>query len=233
MVDAFAGIDETMTSGPRERALAEGVDALGDADLVALLLGTGGGGRCVHVLAASLLEDAGGVEGLARLGPHAIAAERGVGPAKALRLAAAFELGRRAHGLALRPRASVKSAAEVAAYAAARLAPLDHEQMWLFSLDGRNRLRSVRRVAQGGLHGCSVAARDILRAALADAASAIVLVHNHPSGDPAPSMEDVAMTRVVEAAAASIGVPLVDHVIVASDGRHASMLELGLLDPRE
>jgi DNA repair protein RadC len=124
----------------------------------------------------------------------------------------------------------VKSSAEVAAYAAARFGGLDHEQMWIFGLDGRNGLRTVRRVAEGGLHGCSVAARDILRAALTDAASAIVLLHNHPSGDPAPSAEDVAMTRVVEAAAATIGVPLVDHVIVTGDGRHASMLDLGLME---
>src|SRR5262249_48282426 len=105
-----------------------------------------------------------------------------------------------------------------------------HEQMWIFGLDGRNGLRTVRRVAEGGLHGCSVSARDILRAALTDAASAIVLVHNHPSGDPAPSSEDIAMTRAVELAAAAVGVPLVDHVIVTSDGRHASLLDLGLME---
>ncbi|HVY47879.1 MAG TPA: JAB domain-containing protein, partial [Minicystis sp.] len=125
--------------------------------------------------------------------------------------------------------APLKSSDEVAAYAKARLGPLDHEQMWVFALDGRNGLRAVRRVAEGGLHGCSVAARDILRAALQDAASALVLVHNHPSGDPAPSVEDVAMTRIVESAAACVGTPLVDHVIVTSDGRHSSMLDLGLL----
>ena len=101
--------------------------------------------------------------------------------------------------------------------------------MWVLSLDGRNRLRGERRVAQGGLHGCAVAARDILRAALTDAASAFVLVHNHPSGDPRPSPEDVAMTAAVARAATVVGVPLVDHVVV-SDGRHASMLELGVLE---
>jgi DNA repair protein RadC len=206
------------------------LDRLADSDLVALLLGTGGGGVRVDALAKMLLDGAAGVEGLSRLGPHALAAWPGVGAAKALRLAAAFELARRAHERRARPRAAVKSSAEVAAYAAARLGALDHEQMWIFSLDGRNGLRSVRRVAEGGLHGCSVAARDILRAALTDAASAIVLVHNHPSGDPTPSIEDVSMTHAVEVAAAAVGVPLVDHVIVTGDGRHASLLDLGLME---
>jgi len=85
-------------------------------------------------------------------------------------------------------------------------------------------------VAQGGLHGCSVTARDILRGALVQAASALVLVHNHPSGDPRPSPEDVAMTRTVVEAAEVVGTPLVDHVIVSASGNYASMLDLGLLD---
>jgi DNA repair protein RadC len=100
--------------------------------------------------------------------------------------------------------------------------------MWLLALDGQNGLRSMRRIAQGGLHGCCVSARDILRAGLVEAASAIVLVHNHPSRDPTPSPEDVAMTRVVVDAGEVVGLPLVDHVVVAGS-RHASMLDLGLL----
>lgn len=217
--------------GPRERAVAEGVDALGDVDLLTVLLGTGLAGCPVGVVAAGLLERFGGLDGLARIGPGALAEHPGVGPAKALRFVAAFELGRRAACRAGDARAPVRTSAEVAARLAPRLAPLDHEQMWVLSLDGRNHLRGARRVAQGGLHGCSVAARDILRAALADAASAIVLVHNHPSGDPTPSLEDITMTRAVAEAAAVVGVPLVDHVVVASAGRYASLLDLGVIEP--
>jgi DNA repair protein RadC len=101
--------------------------------------------------------------------------------------------------------------------------------MWVISLDGRNGMRGARQVAQGGLHGCAVSARDILRAALADAAAALILVHNHPSGDSAPSPEDVEMTRVVAAAGMVVGVPLVDHVILAPDGHYSSLLDLGML----
>lgn len=216
-------------AGPRERALDAGVDQLADADLVALLLGAGTSAQPVGLLAAALLDRFGGLPGIARLGPAALAECPGLGRAKALRLSAGVELGRRVMRVALAPRRPVRSSAEVAELLVPRIAHLDHEEMWLVSLDGRSAARSARRVAQGGLHGLSVSARDILRVALVDAASAIVLVHNHPSGDPTPSAEDIAMTRAVAQAGEVVGTPLVDHVIVASSG-YQSMLDLGLLD---
>ena len=109
-----------------------------------------------------------------------------------------------------------------------RLATLDHEELWLLALDGHHGLRAARLVASGGIHGLHVAARDALRIALREGASAFVLVHNHPSGDPAPSQEDVAFTRTVERAAAVVGTPLLDHVVIARR-RATSMLEAGLL----
>src|SRR5262249_14835030 len=108
------------------------------------------------------------------------------------------------------------------------LGALDHEQIWALSLDGRNGLRASRRVAEGGLHGCSIDPRDVLRAVVRDAASAFVLVHNHPSGDPTPSGEDLELTRRIARAADTLGTPLVDHVIVAGGG-HASLYDLGFL----
>jgi DNA repair protein RadC len=216
--------------GPRERALTDGPAALGDAELVAVLLGTGCTGRPAPVVAAALLESLGGLVGLGRVGLGGIAEQPGVGLAKAARLAAAIELGRRAACRAADPRAPVRTSAEVAALFAPRVGALDHEEMWVLALDGRNHLRGARRVAMGGLHGCAVAARDIVRLALAEAASAIVLVHNHPSGDPTPSIEDVSMTRAVADAATAVGVPLVDHVVVVATGRYASLLDLGVLE---
>jgi DNA repair protein RadC len=213
---------------PRERGLTEGFDTLADADLVAVLLGTGEKGRPVAHVALELLEQAGGVAGLSRLGPPALAAMRGIGPAKAARIAAGLELGRRAVQRGGGAKVMLAAADDVARWAAPRLTSLDHEQIWALSLDGRNGLRFARRVAEGGLHGCSIDPRDILRAVVRDAASAFVLVHNHPSGDPAPSADDVDLTRRVSRAADAIGTPLVDHVIVAG-ARHASLLDLGLL----
>jgi DNA repair protein RadC len=215
-------------NGPRERALEAGLDALSDADLVAILLGTGRPGAPAPVLAAQVLDRNGGIGGLAGRGAGALAEQAGLGPVKALRLAAAMELGRRARTATI-PRTSLASADDVARHFEARIGSLVHEEMWVVSLDGRNRLRGTRRVAQGGLHGCAVSARDVLRVAIGDAASGFVLVHNHPSGDPTPSAEDVRMTEAIARAAGVVGVPLVDHVVVAGD-RHASMLELGYLD---
>jgi DNA repair protein RadC len=219
-------------AGPRERAVAVGVEQLGDAELVAIVLGTGRAGLPVSVLAVLLLEEHGGVAGLARAGIGELAQRAGVGTAKGARIAAAVELGRRAaSGASLEAAVRLPDRQAVEAWAHPRLATLDHEELWLLALDGHHGLRAARRVASGGIHGLHVAARDPLRIALREGASAFVLVHNHPSGDPAPSAEDIAFTRAVERAAAVVGTPLLDHVVIARR-RAASMLELGMLAER-
>lgn len=209
----------------REQALAFGVHTLADVDLLTLLLGTGSAGESVGLAAAALLEGSGGLAGIARLGPHALA-RRGIGPAKAARVAAAVELGRRALlQLLSEERVSFDCFESVVRWAQPRLGVLEHEEVWLLSLDGKYGLKSARRIAQGGLHGCALLTRDVLSPALRDGASAIVLVHNHPSGDPSPSPEDIAMTRAVRAAGALVGIPLIDHVVV-SRNRACSLSEV-------
>ncbi|MFO0756222.1 MAG: DNA repair protein RadC [Byssovorax sp.] len=219
----------SVLSGPRERALDGGIASLGDAELLAILLGTGLSGRPVSVVAAALLDGFSGVGGLLRAGPGALAAHPGIGMAKALRISAALELGRRAAQLRRPGLGPVHTSADVAAWATPKIGALDHEEMWVAALDVKNRIRASRRVAQGGLHGCSVLARDVLRAALSEAAAAIVLVHNHPSGDPSPSPEDVTTTQEIAAAASVVGMPLLDHVIVTAGGGYFSMLDKGIL----
>lgn len=215
--------------GPRERAATVGVEHLGDSELVAIVLGTGCSGLPVGVLAAMLLEEHGGVSGLARAGIGELTQRAGVGTAKGARLAAAVELGRRAvFAASLDAATKLPNRRAVEAWARPKLATLDHEELWLLALDGHHGLRATRRVASGGIHGLHVGVRDPLRIALREAASAFVLVHNHPSGDPEPSDEDMAFTRTVAQGANVIGVPLVDHVIVARR-RAVSMLERGLL----
>ncbi len=199
-----------------------------DVDLLALVL-AGGGRRRSLSRAARLLGEGGSLARIARLGPHQLSTRRGLREQEAARVAAAFEIGRRAALQALEEqRELIGSFEAVVLWARPRLAALDHEEVWLLALDGRNGLRSAHRVAQGGLHGCALTARDVLQRALQDAASAIVLVHNHPSGDPSPSREDVEMTRALAAACDVVGVPLLDHVIVARAGA-SSLLELGVL----
>lgn len=210
----------------RERALQSGVADLGDAELVALLLGTGSAGHPVERVAQALLEAAGGLEGIARFGPHAFAAQAGVGPVKAARLAAAIELGRRSLLRALAERRPILDCFEaVVDWARPRLAALDHEEVWLLCLDGRSGLKASVRIAQGGLHGCALTARDVLTPAVKNAAAAILLVHNHPSGDPQPSPDDVEMTKHVANCAELVGVPLLDHVVVARSGARSVWAE--------
>lgn len=224
-------LSTTTWRGPRERAAEVGVESLGDAELVAVLLGTGCTGTPVASLATAVLDEHGGVGGLARAGVGQLAKVGGLGPAKAARLAAAIELGRRAvFAASLDAISRVPDRLAVEAWARPRLATLDHEELWTLVLDGRRGLRAARRVASGGIHGLHVAVRDVLRAALREAASAFVMVHNHPSGDPTPSDEDIAFTRSIAEAGAIVGAPLLDHVIVARR-RSASLLELGALDP--
>lgn len=103
------------------------------------------------------------------------------------------------------------------------------EVMYALALDGRNRVIAMVEVARGGLHGCAISARDILRPMIACGACAFVLVHNHPSGNPTPSPEDIAMTKLTKKAADVVDVPLVDHVIVGSWESYSSLLDLGLL----
>ena len=209
--------------------LGEGLCCLGDADLLAMVLGSSKRGGPGAAIARGILESVGGLEGIAKLGPTVLANEPGLGLAGAVRLAAAQEIGRRTVARLARPREALRGPGAVAAWFVWRIGLLEHEEMWVLSLDGRQGLCGAKRVAQGGLHGCAVAARDILRAALAHGASSMVLIHNHPSGDPTPSAEDIAMTRVVAAAAEVVGTPLADHVIVTAAGEYVSLLELGVL----
>jgi DNA repair protein RadC len=213
---------------PRERALTEGFDQLSDTDLIAVLLGTGSQGVPVALAAADLLSNVGGVGGLASFGAHSLADLPGVGVAKACRLLGGIELGRRVMAAAGVARDAMPSSRAVARWASARLGHLDHEQIWVLALDGRNGLRAARRVAEGGLHGCSITARDVLRPVIREAASAFVIVHNHPSGDPTPSPEDIELTEAIARAGAIVGTPLVDHVIVAGT-KHASLFDLGVI----
>jgi DNA repair protein RadC len=226
------GIERDVVLAPsmRERALGGGVAALSDADLLALLLATGTVGQSVSSLASALLEVLGGLERLPRMGPHRLAQQRGIGPVKATRLLAAVELGRRVTVRSLSDeRPLVGSFEAVTAWARPRLGGLDHEEVWLLCLDGRNGVRSARRIAQGGLHGCALRPADVLRPALEDASSGIVLVHNHPSGDPTPSLADVELTRTLAEACQLVGLYLLDHVIVARSGAE-SLRELELFE---
>lgn len=214
---------------PRERAIERGVPALGDAELIAIVLGTGSYKEPVLQVAGSLLRQYNGLHGLALAGLETLTSRRGLGPAKALRLLAGIELGRRCTFRASRGPEPISSSASVYARFGPALGSIVHEEMWILVLDPQNVVRATRQIALGGIHACSMQSREILRATLSEGGSGFVLIHNHPSRDPNPSVDDIRMTRRLATACEILGVHFVDHVIIGSEEGYSSMLDLGIL----
>jgi DNA repair protein RadC len=201
-------------------ALAE-ISPLGSsADLVAALLTHGKPTACARAAATELLQAFGGLAGLAAAEANELEAAviaRRVGREKPpTMLVAALQLGLRLTTVDAPSPSRFTAAADVAAWAMPRIGRFRHEELWLLSLDGQSRLRAAVQVAKGGLHGVGTRSPDVLRAALRAAATGFVLIHNHPSGDPTPSLQDVTFTEQVHAAAVVVGVPLIDHVVVTA-----------------
>lgn len=205
-----------------------GPEALSDAELIALLLGTGSAELPVAELAARVVAWGGGLTGLERMGAGRLAEARGVGAGKACRLVAAFELGRRVACRPLEPGARLACSQDVDAALRPRLARSEVEQFLAIPLDAKNRAIGELRLAIGGLTACPVVPADVFRALLREAAAAAVFVHNHPSGEPSPSPEDLALTERLHQAGELLGLRVVDHVIIGREG-YFSFLDAGLL----
>lgn len=219
-----------VTLGPRERLRSVGQRRLGDAELLALLLGTGSRGEPVAVQAARLLHELGGLPNLAKLGPGALEQLVGVGPTKASRIIAAIELGRRVLTRPLHRRVRLSSSRDVDAAYRPQLADADAEVFFGIALDAKHRPIREIEIARGGLSACPVAPADVFRALLREAAAGVILVHNHPSGEPTPSSEDVRLTERLVQAGELLGVRVHDHVIVGREG-YFSFLDAGLIAP--
>lgn len=225
---SFVRDRDTEWEGPRERLARYGPEALGEADLLAVVLGTGTEGEPVMALAEALLREAGGLRALARQGASALASRPGIGIGKATRVLAAIELGRRSLGGPSAHLARVASSADVDRMFRPRLSHAEVEHFVAVALDARNRVLREVLIAKGGIAACPVAPGDVFRTLLREAAASTVLVHNHPSGDPTPSSDDLALTARLVAAGDLVGIRVHDHVIVAQGG-YQSLLDLGLL----
>lgn len=199
---------------PRERMARLGRGALSDAELVALLLGSGTAGSNALDLGRDLLVMHGGLVGLARLDVAALTRTNGIGLAKAARIVAALELGRR-RVVAVDQRAVVRSSHDVALLVAPLLADQPRERLVAVICDGQSKVIAVTVVAEGGAHGASFPVREVLAEVLRRDGSAVALAHQHPGGDLRPSAADVCATRAVAAAAAQCGVRFLDHVVLA------------------
>lgn len=202
----------------RERLAASQPADLSEVELLALILDTGTATLDVARVADDLLRRFDGLRGLSRASLPELQRSPGIGPAKASRLQAALELGRRSVARPVPPGAVVRSSRQVFDAYLPRLAHLDREHMLALLLDTKHRVLKEVCVSVGCLDSTLVHPREVFRPAVAESAAAVVLVHNHPSGDPAPSAEDLAVTRRLAATAELLGVELLDHVIVARHG---------------
>jgi len=214
---------------PREKLLTHGAQALGDNELVALVLGSGCRGLDGLAVANRLLEVRGGLHGLSRSSPGELRRLEGIGPAKAVQIVAAIELGRRSLTRPFLDRPQLLSTADTVAFLAPTFSGRRTvEQIGAVLLDTKYRVLKTTIVATGTLNSSVVEPRDVFRDAVQESAAAVVVFHNHPSGDPTPSPDDRELTARLRASGILLGVDLIDHVILG-DARYYSFKERGLL----
>jgi DNA repair protein RadC len=216
---------------PREKLERLGASGLGDNELLAVVLGSGSRRHDALALANQLIEQVGGVHALTRRSVHDLLRVSGVGRARAAQVLAAIELGRRTlvRGAAARPR--LMTPRQIAAFLVPQYGAAPVERFGIVMLDTKQRLVGVAMISSGSLDATVVHPREVFRAAAASAAAAIVLFHNHPSGDPTPSQDDIALTTRMVNAGEIMGISVVDHVILA-DRSYFSMVESRRLQVR-
>ena len=211
-------------SKPREKLLNYGSEALSDAELLAILLGSGTRERNVIELANDILKDHGGLAGLRRLTKDQLGAIKGIGPAKSTSILAAIELGRRFSK-------SIKSGSErqkintpddIYEYFHYQLEHLDHEALWILSLDSKHYIIREERLYSGTINTSNIRVAEVFKKPLQLNAACFVMVHNHPSGDPTPSAADIVVTRNVIEVGKKMELPLLDHVVIGA-GRFTSI----------
>jgi DNA repair protein RadC len=212
---------------PRERLLNTGASALSTTELMAIILRTGVGGQSALNVAQRLLVRFHGLPGLARAGTTELMTEHGVGEAKVSQLKAAFELGRRLLVTSPADRPQVRSPADAAQLLMAEMALLDQEHLRLILLDTKNQVLSIPTVYVGSLNTSLIRVGELFRYALKENCAALIVVHNHPSGDPAPSPEDVIVTGKIVEGGKLLDVEVLDHLIIGR-GRFVSLKERGL-----
>ena len=213
---------------PREKLLARGPGALGDAELLALLIRTGIPGKNALQMGQELVDTFGGVAGLLHAAPAALKDIKGLGPAKKAELMAVLELARRALAEELKDKPLFSTPQSVRDYLQLQLGSRPHEIFAVLFLDSQHRLIALEEMFRGTLTQTSVYPREVVIRALALHAASVVLAHNHPSGTAQPSRADEALTQALKAALALVDVRVLDHFVVTRT-QAVSMAELGLL----
>ena len=212
---------------PRERLRELGPGYLSNPELIAILLRTGVKGESVLSLSTRVLSSFGGLGGIARVTYAELCSLKGVSDAKACQLLAAFELGRRLVSLHPEGRAKIGSPQDVFNLLGAEMGHLDQEHLRVLLLSTKNEVRAVREVYVGNVNASVIRVSEILRPAVRENCPSIIIVHNHPSGDPQPSPEDILVTRQVRTSGEMMDIELLDHVIIGGQG-YVSLSEKGL-----
>ena len=215
------------TERPRERLVSLGPQALSSAELLAILLRVGVRGENAVQVGQRLLQAFGGLGGLHRAPFEELVGQHGIGEAKAAQLKAAIELGRRLMLESPEERPTINSPADAAALVRYEMAALEQEHLRALLLDTRNHVLDIVEVYRGSVNSSQVRVGEVFKAAVRRGAPAILVVHNHPSGDPTPSPDDVAVTRALVQAGKLLDVEVLDHLVIGR-GRYVSMKERGL-----
>jgi len=211
---------------PRERMVAFGPAALSNVELIALLIG---GGRSEQ-RSLALLQRHGGIGGLTRCLPHELLATAGIGEASATAICAAVELARRIGQLEVPFETAIRGPEDVYRFVRAHMRGRSQEALMVLGLDGRQRVRLIREVALGSLDHVEVHPREVFRPLIRAGSHAVIIVHNHPSGDSQPSPRDQQLTQRMAHTGELLGIPVLDHLI-ATDAGCTSFVGLGLLPP--
>lgn len=212
---------------PRERLAKLGPQALSTAELLAILLRVGVAGENAVQVGQRLLQSLGGLAGLQRASYEEVCSQHGVGPAKAAQIKAAIELGRRLVVEAPEERPAIHSPADAATLVQYEMSALEQEELRVILLDTRNRVIDIASVYRGSLNSSQVRVGELFKTAIRRNCAALIVVHNHPSGDPAPSPDDIAITRALVQAGKLLDVEVLDHLVIGR-GRYVSLKERGL-----
>ena len=215
------------TERPRERLESLGAIALSDAELLAILLRVGVQGENAVELAQRLINDFGGFHGLQRTSFTVLSSQHGIGPAKAAQILAAVEIGNRISKYARTEKPAIHSPKDAAKEILFEMSGLDKEHLWVLLLDTRNRLVDTEKLYIGSVNSSTVRVAELFRGAIHRNLTSIILAHNHPSGDPSPSPEDVALTRAAVQAGKLMDIEVLDHLVLGG-GNFVSMKEKGL-----
>ena len=219
--------DLHQTERPRERLAALGPQVLSSAELLAILLRVGVPGENAVQMGQRLLQHFDGLAGLHRAPFEDLVLERGIGEAKAAQIKAAIELGRRLAVESPQDRATINSPADAAALVQYEMSALEQEHLRVLLLDTRNHVLEIAEVYRGSVNMSQVRVGEVFKAAIRRNATAVIVVHNHPSGDPTPSPDDVAVTRALVQAGKLVDVDVLDHMIIGQ-GKWVSLRERGL-----